>query len=213
VTLLRHVCFADLADLDLVPAIMQSEQYVDARHSHGIEGSGNPSLADMPPEVLACVLRHLPVGVRLGPCALTCSAFSAAAAAATDAISMQEVDQPKADALAAWIAKHGTTLVHLQLKDCAAVPFGSGMNHLASLTALQRLELRAAFSDAYKVLGGKAAYSAALSSTIGQLQQLTALELLARQKHALPAYSLADLSKLTRLRELELHLSAVLQSR
>jgi hypothetical protein len=101
VTLLPHACFAELANLGLVPAIMQSKQYVDARHSHGIEGSSKPLLADMPPEVLACVLRHLPVGMRLGPCALTCSAFSAAAVAVTDAIFMQEVDQPKADTLAA----------------------------------------------------------------------------------------------------------------
>jgi hypothetical protein len=176
--------------------------------------------------------------------------------AATEELVVQKVDQQKADALAAWIAKHGSsplrllhvdaletgsgvpvprvvlslpwqhlsqlrflaakglsmgvssrlpaTLVYLQLKDCDAVTFGCGMSHLAALTALKRLELRAAFSDAYAALGGEAAYSAALSSTIGQLQQLTALELEAWPKQALPGYAVAGVSNLTRLRDLKL---------
>jgi hypothetical protein len=184
---------------------MQSEQYVHASDSYAIESSSNTSLADMPPEVRACVLRHLPVGMRLGPCALTCSALSAAAVAATDVLCMHSIYQQKASALAAWIAKHGATLVHLELKDCTAVNFDCGMGHLASLTALQRLELQAAFNNAYAALGGEAAYGAALSSTTGQLQQLTALELSTLHRHSLPAYALAGLSKLTRLRQLKLH--------
>jgi hypothetical protein len=110
--------------------------------------STNSSLQQLPHEVLVQVMRWLPQRDRVGACALTCRALLAAEVAATDTLEGLWLSQQRADAAAAWLARHGSRhLKELELcgppKSWAADP--PPLVSLAlpshSLRHLQRLQL------------------------------------------------------------------------
>jgi hypothetical protein len=72
--------------------------------------STSSSLQQLPHEVLVQVMRWLPQRDRIGACALTCRALLAAAVAATDKL-QRPLSQQRADAVAAWLRRHGSSHV------------------------------------------------------------------------------------------------------
>jgi len=52
---------------------------------------------------------------RLSSCALVCTTWAAAGAAASKALHVQLRDQGQADNLGAWLAQHGSSIEHLSI--------------------------------------------------------------------------------------------------
>jgi hypothetical protein len=73
------------------------------------------SLQQLPHEVLVHVMRWLPQRDRVGACALTCRALLAAAGAATVRLDVMSLNQQGADAVAAWLGRHGSS--HMEVLD------------------------------------------------------------------------------------------------
>jgi hypothetical protein len=71
--------------------------------------SSSSSLQQLPHEVLVHVMRWLPQDDRVGACALTCRALLAASEAATVRLDVISLNQQRADAVAAWLGRHGSS--------------------------------------------------------------------------------------------------------
>lgn len=102
------------------------------------------NLQELPAELLAQILRHVPQQQRLSQCALVCRRWAAAATAVTTAATVSIVHknlcETKLTALNLWIAQHGTQASSLDLRWCCYPPPDgplqlpcAGLPHLASL--------------------------------------------------------------------------------
>jgi hypothetical protein len=87
---------------------------------------------DVPLPVISQILQHVPLRQRLSSCALVCSTWAAAAAAATNSINI-EILPKQLPALGLWMQQHGKYVQHLQVKQRGLNVFTSEPTNLIQL--------------------------------------------------------------------------------
>jgi hypothetical protein len=128
---------------------------------------------ELPPALLALVLRSVPQQQRLTSCALVCWAWAAAAIVATDSISLAALAASRFDLLQDWLQQHGQHLraVQIQQPDNRGWRDSNRLVDLAlptaSLLQLKSLKLHGVFPKLLRSANSSAAASPASSSSRG----------------------------------------------